>query len=143
MKADEKTRTAVLAAMNQWLESYKKRDIKGLMDLIAPDEDIFMFGTGVDEVRIGPEQFRYQAQRDWEQTEALAFELNQPLVSSAGPVAWLATEGVGKGVAGGQEITFPLRMTGVFERRDGRWLLTQAHVSLPSAVQDEGDSVPV
>ena len=86
MKANGKTEAAVLAVLNKFMESYKKRDIDGLLALLAPDDDIFMFGTGIDEKRIGREQFRFQAERDWAQTEALAFNFTQHHVSAAGPV---------------------------------------------------------
>jgi ketosteroid isomerase-like protein len=54
-------------------------------------------------------------------------------------VAWLAAEGMGQAQAGGQEMSFPLRMTAVLEQRGDKWLLTQAHVSVPAAAQAEGE----
>lgn len=143
MKADAKTEAAVLAVLDKWLESYQKRDIEGLMSGVVSDNDLFLFGTGLDEKRIGREQFKFQAERDWSQTEALAFNFTWHLVSAAGPVAWVAAEGLGQGKAGGQEFQFPLRMTAVLEQRGDEWLLAQSHVSLPAPGQEEGDSVPV
>lgn len=143
MKANTETKAEVLSVLNKWLLRYQERDIDGLMALVAPDDDVFLFGTGLDEKRVGPEEFRYQAERDWSQTEALTFDFASHYVSAAGPVAWVASEGQGRGRVAGQEIAFPLRMTAVLEQRDDRWLLVQSHVSLPSAAQEEGDSVPV
>ena len=143
MKANGKTEAAVLAVLNKFMESYKKRDIDGLLALLAPDDDIFMFGTGADEKRIGRDQIRFQAERDWSQTEALAFNLTWRQVSAAGPVAWVAAEGLGQGKAGGQAFEFPMRMTSVLEQRGGEWFVVQSHVSLPAPAQEEGDSVPV
>lgn len=143
MKANAKTEAAVLAVLNKFMESYKKRDINGLMTLFAPDDDQIMFGTGIDEKRIGRDQIRFQAERDWSQTEALAFDFTWHQISAAGPVAWVAAEGLGQGKVGGQKIEFPLRMTAVLEQRDDEWLLVQSHVSLPAPGQEEGDSVPV
>jgi len=143
MKANAKIEAAVLDVLSEWLQSYQHRDIDGLMALVAPDDDLFLFGTGIDEKRIGPEEFRYQAERDWSQTEELSFDFTSYHVSAAGPVAWVASEGLGRGQAGGQEIEFPLRMTAVLEQRDDQWLIVQSHVSLPAAAQEDGDSVPV
>lgn len=142
MKADAQTEAAVLAVLDGWLASYQQRDIDALMSLVVPDEDLFLYGTGIDEKRIGPEQFRYQAERDWSQTEALAFNFNAHHVSAAGPVAWVASDGLGQGRVGGQEIAFPLRMTAVLEKRGDQWLMVQSHVSVPAAGQEEGNSVP-
>jgi len=143
MKADAKTEAAVLAVMDKFMQDYQKRDIEGLMSIFAPDEDQVMYGTGVDEKRIGRDEIRFQAERDWSQTEALTFKFTWQQISAAGPVAWLAADGLGQGEAGGEKFEFPVRMTAVFEQRDHQWLLVQAHISLPSVVQEEGSSVPV
>jgi len=143
MKADAKTEAAVLAVMDKFMQDYQKRDIEGLMSIFVPDDDQVMYGTGADEKRIGLDQIRFQAERDWSQTEALTFNLTWQQISAAGPVAWLAADGLGQGEAGGEKFEFPIRMTAVFEQRDHQWLLVQAHISLPSVVQEEGNSVPV
>jgi ketosteroid isomerase-like protein len=143
MKANAKTEAAVLAVLNKFNESYARRDIDRLMALFAPDDDQIMFGTGIDEKRIGRDQIRFQAERDWAQTEALAFNFTWHRISAAGQVAWVAAEGQGQGKAGGQEIEFPLRMTAVLEQRGDEWFIVQGHVSLPTPGQEEGNSVPV
>jgi ketosteroid isomerase-like protein len=143
MKATAETESAVVAVMDRWLQSYERRDINGLMGLMAPDDDLFLFGTGIDEKRIGPDEVRLQAKRDWAQMEALSFNFASHHISEAGPVAWVASEGYGQGKVAGQEIQFPMRMTAVLEKRNDDWLITQAHVSVPAAGQEEGNSVPV
>ena len=143
MKADAKTETAVMAVLNKFLEAYQKRDLEGLLSVLTPDDDVFLFGTGIDEKRIGQDEFKFQAERDWAQTEALAFNFSWHRISAAGPVAWIAAEGQGQGRAGGQEMEFPLRLTAVLEQRDDEWFLVQSHVALPAPGQAAGDSVPV
>ena len=143
MKASSETEAAIVAVMNEWMEHYENRNLDGLMGLVASDDDLFLFGTGIDEKRVGPEEFRYQAERDWAQTEALGFSLSSYYVSAAGPVAWVAAEGLGQGRVGGEEIQFPLRLTAVLQERDDGWRIMQSHISLPAAAQEEGDSVPV
>jgi ketosteroid isomerase-like protein len=143
MKANANTQAEVMSVLDKFMDSYRKRDLPGLLSTLAPDDDLFLFGTGIDEKRIGREQFKLQAERDWAQTEELGFNLNDYHISAAGPVAWIAAEGVGQGKVGGQAIQFPLRMTAVLEQNNGKWYLAQSHISLPSASQEEGDSVPV
>jgi ketosteroid isomerase-like protein len=89
MKANEKTEAAVKAALNRFMEAYEKRDIDALMGVLAADDDIFMFGTGPDEKRIGREEFRFQAERDWSQTEAIGFHFSDYHISAAGPTRHL------------------------------------------------------
>jgi ketosteroid isomerase-like protein len=143
MKADAKTEAAVLGVLNKFLGAYQERDLGGLMSVLSPDDNLFMFGTGKDEKRTGRDEFKIQAERDWSQMEALAFNIAWQLVSAAGHVAWVAADGQAKGKVGGQEIEFPVRMTAVLEQRGNEWLLVQAHLSLPASGQEEGSSVPV
>jgi ketosteroid isomerase-like protein len=142
MKANGKTEAAVMEVVNQFNEAYARRDIDGLLALVAPDSDLVVLGTGADERRVGPAELKFQAERDWSQSEALAFELGWNSVSAAGSVAWLAAEATGRGKVGGQEISFPLRLSAVLEQRQDKWLFVQMHLSTPAAGQDEGESIP-
>lgn len=141
MKANTDTYGEVKAALDGWADSYRQRDLARMLSHIAPDADVLMYGTGADEKRIGREAVGTQAQRDWAQTDASAFVLDQPVISAAGSVAWAAADAVFHVKMGGQEMAFPARFTGVFEKRDGQWLVVQAHFSLP-APQEDGESVP-
>jgi len=142
MDANETVQAEVLDVVNRLAQTYEKRDIGGLMNLVAADDDLFLFGTNIDERRQGRNEFQRQAQRDWAQTEALAFNFTWHRVSAAGPVAWVASEGVGVGKAGGQEIEFPVRMTSVLEKQNDEWRIRLSHFSLPSPGAEEGSSVP-
>ena len=63
MKANGKTEAAVLATLDKLTESYAKRDMEGLMALMAPDDDLVLFGTGADERRVGRDEFKFQAEQ--------------------------------------------------------------------------------
>jgi ketosteroid isomerase-like protein len=143
MTANEATQAEVLSVINQFLKSYKNRDIVGLMNLTAPDDDLFLFGTNIDERRVGRDAFRLQAERDWTQTEELAFNFTWHRVSAAGSVAWVASEGLGQGKVGGQQIAFPVRMTTIMENQNNEWHIRLSHFSLPAPGAEEGNSVPV
>ena len=131
----------VKSALDNWADSYAQRDIERLLSAVAPDADVVMYGTGADEKRLALGQIRTQAERDWEQTDAAAFVFGQPMISAAGNVAWAAADCTFQVEAGGEEMAFPGRFTGVFEKRANQWLVVQAHFSLPAA-QEEGESVP-
>ena len=142
MKANSTTHQAVKAALDNWADSYVKRDIKRLLASIAPDPDVLMYGTGADEKRIGLAGMQAQVERDWAQTDSAAFILHDPSISAAGSVAWVSADATFKVEVGRQEMAFPARFTGVFENRDGQWLVVQAHFSLPAPEQEAGSSVP-
>lgn len=142
MQASAQTQSEVMEAMKSFVDAYERRDIDKLMSTMIPDSDLFMYGTGVDEKRIGTEAFKAQAERDWAQTDSATFAFGDTLISEAGSVAWVAAEIEFQAAAGGQSMAVPLRSTVVLEKRDGKWLLAQMHVSTPDAGQQQGDSVP-
>ena len=143
MKANAKTETAVNKLLDKFLKSYRNRDIVGLMSLIPDDDDQIMYGTGADEGTKWPRSNQIAGRKRLVSTDEIAFELTSRDISAAGPVAWVAADGIGKGKAGGQAFEFPFRMTAVFEERGNDWFLVQSHISIPSVVQEEGNSVPV
>jgi ketosteroid isomerase-like protein len=113
-----------------------------LQAAFAPDPDVVMYGTGADEKRIGLAEIQAQIKRDWSQSDAAAITYGWTLVSSAGSVAWAATDAAFNFKAGGQEMALPARITFVFEKRGKEWLIVQAHFSFPTAGQAKGGSFP-
>lgn len=142
MKADAKTESDVRAAIGRMMDSYQQQDMDALLACFAPDGDVVMYGTGADEKRIGLDAIRAQAQRDWDQTEAIAMAFDWMSISAAGPVAWAAMDGRFEIRAGGQAMSMPARLTLVLEKRGAEWLVAQAHFSTPAAGQAAGDSIP-
>ena len=142
MKADKNIENAVMSVLSTMGEVYAQRDKEGLLALMVPDLDAFIFGTGADEKRQGRAEIQAQAERDWAQSEAASMDIGWHLVSAAGPVAWVAADVAFNVTVGGQEMSLPGRLTAVLEQRDGRWLIAQSHFSFPWAEQAEGDSFP-
>jgi len=142
MKADAKTEAAAIAALNKFTEAYAKRDMAGLLALFAPDPDVVLIGTGVDEKRTGLQEIKAQVERDWSQAEAASFELSECSVSAAGPVAWVVADSIANVKIGGNEISLTGRFTAVLEKRGDSWLIMQSHGSMPAAEQAAGESYP-
>ena len=140
MNASPQTHAAVQATLQQWKDAYTQRDLDRALAVIAPDDDVVGIGTGPDEWRVGPEEFRAQIERDFAQSEALKVSYEPLVVSEAGPVAWVAGRATVQARIDGQDLTLTGRFTAVLEQRGGRWLLMQTHFSLPAAEQAEGRS---
>jgi hypothetical protein len=99
MKASPQTQAAVQATLQQWKDAYARRDPEGALAVIAPDNDVVGIGTGPDEWRVGPEQFKAQLERDFAQSEALSIEY-EPL--SAWPEVLHVTWGAASADKGGR-----------------------------------------
>jgi uncharacterized protein (TIGR02246 family) len=140
MQASPQTQAAVQATLQQWKDAYSRRDVDGVLAVMAPDADVVGIGTGPDEWRVGAEAFKAQLARDFAQSEALSVDYEPLVVSEAGPVAWVAGRARVRVRVEGQELTLAGRFTAVLEQRGDRWLLMQTHFSLPAAEQAEGRS---
>lgn len=142
MRADDNVQSEIRNAITKLADSYEKRDLSGFMACFAANDDTTLIGTGADEKRIGSAEIEAQVRRDWDQTDAIAMRLNTAAVSGSGNVAWATTDGTFEIKVGGQNIAVPARVTLVFERQNGTWLIVQSHFSTPHAEQEEGQSVP-
>lgn len=140
MKADNTTEAQVTKVLNRFTEAYRDRDLDAMMECFASDDDVFLYGTGADERRVGRAEIEAQAMRDWAQTETAAMDFQSILVSSAGVVSWAAVDGAFDLRSDGRQIRLPARITLVLENRDGEWLIVHAHFSTPAAEQAEGQS---
>ena len=140
MQADAATRAEVVSALKNMTQAYVDRDIDGFMACFVPDNDVILYGTGADEKRVGRAEVKAQAERDWAQTDAVELAFNEPAVSAAGPVAWVAMDGDFKGRMGSDSFSMPVRVSLVLENRGGDWLIAHSHFSTPMADQEEGSS---
>ncbi len=142
MKADATTTMAVKTVLSRVAEGYASRNLVTLRSAFAPDPDVIMYGTGGDEKRVGLAEIEMQAQRDWSQSDTSQVHYGWMSVSSAGNVAWAATDASFDLTAGGAVMSLPARITFVLEKRGDQWLIVQSHFSLPAAGQEEGEAFP-
>jgi len=141
MKADQKTLTEVTQTFKGMFEAYKKQDLQGVLAYWAPDPDIFVLGSGEDEKAVGVEEFTEHLKRDWAQAQVLGIGVKNFAVSTAVSVAWFSADiNFHCEASEGGEFYMPIRLTGVMEKRYGRWLWVQMHVSAPNVNQDQGQS---
>lgn len=142
MRADTTTAAAVKATLDKIAQAYAERDLDLLRSAVARDPDVIMYGTGADEKRVGRAEIERQAQRDWSQTDSSEIRYGWMSISSAGNVAWAATDATFELSVDGQALSFPARITVVLEKRGDQWLMVQSHFSFPAAGQEEGEAFP-
>jgi ketosteroid isomerase-like protein len=142
MKADQETQTEVTKVFKGMFEAYKKQDLKGVLSFWASDPDITVIGSGSDEKNIGTDRFVEQLKRDWAQGEVQTIGVKNFAVSAAGDVAWLSADIIFHGKTANDEFDLPARLTGVMEKKYGRWMWVQMHISSPNNMQEQGQSYP-
>ncbi len=142
LKADQKTQAEVAQSFKGMFEAYKKKDLKGVLSFWAPDPDIMVLGSGADEKGFGVERFVESLKRDWKQAEITSIGVKDFQVSAAGVVAWFGANLTFNFKIKDEESALPGRLTGVMEKRNGKWLWVQMHFSTPSSSQGQGQSWP-
>lgn len=142
MKADAQTEAQVADVLARLLASLSDRDADAFMSLWAPDPDVVLVPAEGEEARTGLREIRALRERDIAQSESMSIELQWRRISVTGSLAWIAAEAVGHTTVGCNELTLPLRFTGVLERRDATWLFQQLHWSTPAVTQAADASFP-
>jgi ketosteroid isomerase-like protein len=142
MRPDPRSEAEVTQVLARIVDAARRRDVEGAVALFADDPDVFLYGTGVDEARKGRAEIRTQIERDLSQSDAWSWTLGQQSISSAGAVAWTAGDVVIRVVVGDRTLDVPHRLTTVLERRDGKWLVLQMHLSIANGAQAIGRSFP-
>src|SRR5258708_4840518 len=101
---------------NKFCEGYKKRDISSLLKLFTKNTN--MWGTGIDEYRVGIKQVEEQLKRDFRQSEQGEIEIVS-FVPAPTDALWAAAVCTGKVTVDGQQHVFKdLRGTIVIENEN-------------------------
>jgi ketosteroid isomerase-like protein len=129
MLADAETREEVLLALGQMREAVSERRLEGVLALFAPDADATLIGSSVGEIARGPMEMRPFLEQVFDSPQTISWEWDDVSVSASGDIAWLWLEGA-LVLDGRSDRAY--RISGVLERRQGRWLWSLFHGSEPS-----------
>jgi conserved hypothetical protein len=131
---------AIRKVLDEFAAAYAAKDAESVVRLFTDDPDAVIVGTGPDEIRIGPEQFREQIERDLSQAEGIELHLGDVKVSGRGDVAWTFAQPVVTATVGDEQMRMPLRMTFVLVQQNGEWRIHSGHLSVALAEQQAGES---
>ena|SRR5689334_10679997 len=129
MQADAQTREEVLWTLGEFRAAVSQKRIEGVLSLFAPDADATLIGSSLGEISRGPLELRAFLERLFAEPRTIGWEWDDVSISRAGDVAWLWLEGALMR-DGRSERAY--RISGVLERRQGRWLWSLFHGSEPS-----------
>ena len=124
------------SVIRRMVRANAEKDLATLSKLMAHDADIVSYGVAGRKY-IGWPELEQGMRDEFINSQRLEIPINQLKVWTKGDVAWYAMElDYIRYVADGPELkrtVFPMRETGVLERRDGRWQLLSWHESFRSA----------
>jgi len=120
--------------LDHYVQAWKAGDIDMIAKLWAHDEDIVAFGTDAAERWVGWKTLKEQYVKIFDvlvDTD-IAISSQTITISESGTVAWYSQLMTMSFIAQGQPASVPnIRVSGVLEKRNNRWLLVQRHSSLP------------
>lgn len=140
MAASAVTTGAVRQVLDRLVAAYSTKDVVEVLACFDDGPETVLVGTGIDEWRVGPEQVRLQAERDFSQARSLTFEYHDLDVGGLDGMAWFAGRGTVRADLDGSVAEATVRLTGVMARRATGWRIVQAHLSVPAAGQEPGSS---
>src|SRR3954469_13342327 len=129
MQADAQTREEILLALGEFRAAVSQRRIEGALALFAPDADATLIVSSLGEISRGRIELRLFLEEHFAAPQTVGWEWDDVSISSASDVAWLWLEGA-LVLDGRSERAY--RISGVLERRQGRWLWSLFHGSEPS-----------
>ncbi len=138
MKLPEKSKAVQI--LEQFCYAYNGRNITALLKLFTKDCNVW--GTGIDEYRVGLKALEEQMQRDWSQSDKAEVHIVS-LVPSSKDATWAA--GVCKAlvtIEGKEHVFNDFRGTIVIHKENGDWKISHMHTSFPDYRHGAGESFP-
>jgi uncharacterized protein (TIGR02246 family) len=123
----------IKALEGRFAAAVSAKDLDGIMKVYAPGDGLFVFDVVPPRQYVGAAAYR----KDWAAFLAsykgsIKFSLSDLVVQTDGSVGWghsiQRVVGVGDN---GQASDMTVRVTDVYRRIEGRWLIVQEHVSVP------------
>lgn len=129
------------ALFRQFCEHYTARQLDDVLRLFS--QNITLWGTGLDEHRIGIQAMEEQLRRDWSQSTRSTLE-PQSFFPSPEHAVWAAGLCKTQLTIDGKDYVFDnLRGTIVIAEEDGRLKIIHMHASFPDFRNPEASSFPV
>lgn len=122
----------VTEVITKLFTSCELEDMELLSSIMAHDEDMVYFGTNLAEYHVGWEAWKTSLLEQWaaiDETKIISTDL-AVFISNTGEVAWFSDISNWKFKINDNSMKLNnVRITGVLEKRKGRWKIVQLHAS--------------
>lgn len=126
-------KVAIDALETDFVAAFNAKDVSAIMRVYEPGSDLFVFDVTPPRQHVGWADYK----ADWESTfrtmpPKFHFSISDLSVTVVGPVAYgHSVQTVAFTRANGSKGGFIVRVTDVYRKIHGRWLIVQEHVSVP------------
>ena len=123
----------IRALEDQFTAAFNAKDVDAIMKVYVPGNDLFVFDVGVPRQHVGWDDYK----KDWQDflgmmSGPIKFDIERPerhhrrndwIWPQHSAVSWTGTDG--------KPMDMTVRVTDVYRKIDGKWLIVQEHVSVP------------
>jgi ketosteroid isomerase-like protein len=127
-------KAAVKAVLDRYIQAFQTRNREGVAEVYAHDEDLVVFGSNPLDRRIGWKMTQAYIDKYFASVDRIEIGLKDQRIKvhRSGEAAWFSELLYWKEVEKGKTFVIEgLRISGVLERRYGRWVIDQLHASGP------------
>jgi uncharacterized protein (TIGR02246 family) len=123
----------IRALENQFAAAVNAKDVDAIMKAYVPDETLLVFDVVPPRQYVGAKAYR----KDWEDFLALfngppKFEITDLQITAADPLAYShSIQHVTGTDTKGEPIDLTVRLTDVYRKINGNWVIAHEHVSVP------------
>jgi uncharacterized protein (TIGR02246 family) len=128
-----KDEAKIRALEGQFAAAFNAKDVDAIMKVYVPDESLVVFDVVPPRQYVGAKAYR----KDWQDFFAsvkgpLKFEISDLSVTAAGPLGYgHSIQRISGTDSKGQPMDLTVRVTDVYRKIKGNWLIVHEHVSVP------------
>jgi ketosteroid isomerase-like protein len=132
-RAQTKDEQEIRALESRFAAAFNAKDLDAIMKVYVPGNDLFVFDVGVPRQHVGWEDYK----KDWQDYLTLfkgpiKFTISDLSVMSDGKIGYgHSIQQVSGTGTDGTPMNMVARVTDVYRKIDGKWLIVQEHVSVP------------
>lgn len=132
-RAQARDEQEIRALEDHFAAAFNAKNLDAIMKVYAPGNDLFVFDVGVPRQHVGWDDYK----KDWQEFLAMfsgpiTFTVSDLAVTSDGKTAYgHSIQHVSGKATDGSSMDMTVRVTDVYRKIDGKWLIVQEHVSVP------------
>ena len=132
-RAQSKDEQAIRALEDQFAAAASAKNLDGIMKVYIPGNELFVFDVGVPRQHVGWDDYK----KDWQDFLGLypgpiKFTISDLSIVTDGKIAYShSIQHLSGTMTDGSPSDLTVRLTDVYRKIDGKWLIVQEHVSVP------------
>ena len=126
-------KAAIAALEDRFAAAFNARDVDAIMQVYEPGPGLFVFDVTPPRQHVGAADYRADWVETFKATPAVFhFSISDLAVTAVGPVAYgHSIQTITFTRSNGSKGSFVVRVTDIYRKIHGKWLIVQEHVSVP------------